>query len=148
MQKIWVILGFFLVLLLAGAVLVFFPGQTEENPAPQLQTAIKDDLLRVEYPRIGEKISSPLVVRGEARGNWYFEASFPIEVRDASGAVLAQGYAQAQGDWMTTEYVPFESIVLAFPPQTPGSAGSVILHKDNPSGLPENEDQLVIPVVF
>ncbi|MBP7134393.1 hypothetical protein KBA73_04210, partial [Patescibacteria group bacterium] len=73
-------------------------------------------------------------------------ASFPVELRDANNLLLFQGPAQAQGNWMTTNFVPF-SIVLTFPTPTTAT-GSLILRKDNPSGEPQNDDQLVIPVTF
>jgi hypothetical protein len=107
----------------------------------------KEDLIRVTAPETGEVVMSPLVVRGEARGNWYFEASFPIELLDAAGNRIAVNTAQAQGEWMTTEFVPFES-KLIFSSQPAGSKGTLVLHKDNPSGLPENEDELRIPISF
>lgn len=108
----------------------------------------KRDLIQATYPRPGNKVTSPLVATGEARGNWFFEASFPVSVLSAEGEVVGQGYAEAQGEWMTTEFVPFKSISIEFTPQPAGSAGTVVLHKDNPSGLPEHDDSLVIPVVF
>jgi hypothetical protein len=107
----------------------------------------KQDLIRVTSPMPGDSIASPMTVSGEARGTWYFEASFPYELRTASGTVIAQGPVQASGDWMTTEFVPF-SVDISFPAQPKGSTGTLLLKKDNPSGLPANEDALTIPVVF
>lgn len=108
--------------------------------------ASKDHLIRVTGPKDGELVKSPLVVAGEARGNWYFEASFPVQLLDANGTELAILPAQAQGEWMTTEFVPF-SVTLSFPqPTTP--TGTLVLKKDNPSGLPEYDDELRIPVRF
>lgn len=107
----------------------------------------KRDLIRADFPRPNATVGSPLSLSGEARGNWYFEASFPIELRDADGKLLAQHYAEAQGEWMTTEFVPFKS-TLTFTKPPSGTRGTLILHKDNPSGLPEHEDELTIPVRF
>lgn len=103
-------------------------------------------LIKVSSPQLGETITSPLVVQGEARGNWYFEASFPVTLEDTNGNVLVETFAQAQGEWMTTEFVPFET-TLNF---NSGSLkeGVIVLHKDNPSGLPENDDRYEIPVNF
>lgn len=106
------------------------------------------DVVSVTFPTKGAGITSPLNVTGKARGPWYFEASFPIEVLNASGTVIGQGYAEAQSDWMTTEFVNFKSINITFPPQPSGSKGTVVLHKDNPSGLPEHAQSLEIPVSF
>lgn len=109
-------------------------------------SVINDPMIRVTAPRANETVSSPLHITGEARGNWYFEASFPVRLEDANGNVLAQAPAQAQGEWMTTEFVPF-SVDLTFP--TPATeTGTLILQKDNPSGLPEHDDERRIPVRF
>ena len=110
------------------------------------ESASKDDLIIVTSPSINAEVSSPLTVTGLARGNWYFEASFPVRLIDSSGTELAVGVAQAQSDWMTTEYVPF-SVTLTFTPTT-AIGGVLILEKDNPSGLAENANELRIPVRF
>lgn len=108
----------------------------------------KQGLIVASSPTPGSAVSSPIVVTGEARGTWYFEASFPIEVRDASNAIIGQGYGQAQSDWMTEDFVPFQSVAISFAPQPAGSSGTLILRKDNASGLPEHDDELVIPITF
>lgn len=107
----------------------------------------KQDSIRATSPAPGATITSPLTVVGEARGTWYFEASFPYELQDAGGNTIAQGPVQAQADWMTEDFVPF-SVSITFPPQPAGSKGTLILKKDNPSGLPQNEDELEIPITF
>lgn len=104
------------------------------------------DLIKVSEPKIESKITSPLVIKGEARGQWFFEASFPIKLLDGNGQILAQGIAQAQGGWMTTDWVPFVAQLKFFKPTT--KSGSLILLKDNPSGLPANDNQIIIPVIF
>lgn len=105
-----------------------------------------DDLIRVTTPLPDTIVQSPLTVTGTARGNWYFEASFPVELIDANGKQLAIKPAQAQGEWMTTEFVPF-SVTLIFPKPTTAT-GTLILRKDNPSGLLEHEDSISILVRF
>jgi hypothetical protein len=107
----------------------------------------KTDLIKITSPRPGEKVASPLSITGEARGTWYFEASFPVELQDANGNVLALHYAQAQGEWMTEDFVPFVSEITFAAPAS-GTKGKLILRKDNPSGLPEHDDSLIIPVSF
>lgn len=92
-------------------------------------------------------VSSPLGLTGKARGNWYFEGSFPVELRNSSGRVIAEGFAEAQSAWTTPEFVPFKA-TLTFAAPSFGSAGTLILRKDNPSGLPERDDELVVPIVF
>lgn len=108
----------------------------------------KSDLIRVFSPEPQASISSAekVKVSGEARGQWYFEASFPIEVKDNSGQVIGSGIAQAQGGWMTIDFVPFMAEII-IKDNYVGPA-EIILHRDNPSGLPENNDELVVPIVL
>jgi hypothetical protein len=106
----------------------------------------KSDLIKVETPQAGQAITSPLVIKGQARGSWYFEAVFPIVLRDAAGQEVARAQGHATGDWMTTDFVPFEATLTFTAPTT--ATGTLVFEKDNPSGLPENDDQLVIPVSF
>ena len=106
----------------------------------------KMDLIRIEYPRPNSEVESPLAVRGQARGNWYFEASFPVQLYDQKGNLLATGIAQAQDDWMTEEFVEFKADVVFNKPE--GNSGTLILKKDNPSGLSEYDDFLEVPVLF
>jgi len=106
----------------------------------------KTDLIRITNPRPNQTISSPLTVTGEARGNWFFEASFPIKLLDENGQQIAIAVAQAKGEWMTTDFVPFEA-TLEFSAAN-SKKGKLVLEKDNPSGLPEYDDSLIVPVVF
>ena len=106
----------------------------------------KQNLIRVQKPRPNETIQSPLEIKGEARGHWFFEASFPVKLLDSEGQVLATGIAQALSDWMTEDFVLFEVKIEFQKPKT--KKGLLILEKDNPSGLPENADELRIPVRF
>ncbi|MDO8601983.1 MAG: Gmad2 immunoglobulin-like domain-containing protein [bacterium] len=104
------------------------------------------DLIRVDAPVSNALVSSPLIISGSARGSWYFEASFPVQLLDANGGVLFEGPMQAQGDWMTSEFVPFNQQITFALPKT--QTGTLVLKNDNPSGLPENDKELRIPVKF
>ena len=106
----------------------------------------KINLIRVATPRPNQTIPKPVIIKGEARGTWFFEASFPIKIIDKNGNQLGTGVAQAQGEWMTEDFVPFETVIQFTAPTT--DTGSLILEKDNPSGLPQYDDQLVIPIKF
>ncbi len=109
----------------------------------------KTDLIRINAPRPNQTISSPLTITGEARGNWFFEASFPVILTNWDGLIIAQGIAQAKSDWMTTDFVPFEAtLTFTVDKNAYSNNGSLILKKDNPSGLPQNDDALEIPIVF
>jgi hypothetical protein len=106
----------------------------------------KMDLIRISNPRPNQTITGPLVVKGEARGYWFFEASFPVKLFDERGNLLTTAIAQAKSDWMTEEFVPFEA-ELNFTVSV-RQKGALILQKDNPSGLPEHDDELRVPVIL
>ena len=104
------------------------------------------DKVKVFTPLPNSVVLSPFSVKGEARGFWFFEASFPVRLYDGNGKEIAVAIAQAQGEWMTTEFVSF-SATLTFPlPDT--TEGRLVFEKDNPSGLPEHDDQVSFPVRF
>lgn len=104
------------------------------------------DLINVERPKPGAIVTSPLLINGMARGYWYFEASFPVRIFDDHGIELGVAIAQAGGDWMTKEFVPFAAILEFKKPST--EKGVLVLQKDNPSGLPEHDAELRIPIGF
>src|SRR3989344_3894003 len=97
-------------------------------------------------PLPNQTISNAFIVQGAARGPWYFEASFPVTLQKPDGTVLNQTPAQAQGDWMTTELVPFTATLVA--PSTYHGPATLVIKKDNPSGLPEHDASIEIPIVI
>ena len=112
----------------------------------KINPAEKSNLIKVDSPLPNQEISSPLSVTGQARGYWFFEASFPVRLLDGNGKEIAIKPAEAQDDWMTEEFVPFKAVLEFKMPST--DFGTLILEKDNPSGLPEKADELRIPVRF
>jgi hypothetical protein len=105
-----------------------------------------DSIRNVQLVPTGDRVLSPLIIAGEAR-LWYFEASFPVKLMDQNNRTLVETYASADGDWMTEDWVPFTSELIFTPPPA-GTRGKLILMKDNPSGLPEHDDRVEIPVMF
>ncbi len=128
-------------------------------PAPSVPDDVqamidaKADLITLVTPVPNGIVDSPLIVTGSARGTWFFEASFPVILTNWDGLIIAEGVATAEGEWMTTDFVPFRA-TLDFTNPYPENGqdfmkrGSLILKKDNPSGLPEHDDALEIPVRF
>jgi len=104
------------------------------------------DVIQVTSLRPNQLIASPLTITGQARGTWYFEANFPLELQDANGTVLVTAFGTATGEWMTEDFVPFTAELTFTQPTTP--TGNLIIKNSNPSGLPENEKTLRIPVKF
>ncbi|MDD2353788.1 MAG: Gmad2 immunoglobulin-like domain-containing protein [Patescibacteria group bacterium] len=115
----------------------------KELPSANSQKEIVNVL--VSYPLPGVSVSSPLNIKGMARGVWFFEATFPLTMETKSKEIIATSYASAEADWMTEDFVPF-SATLNF--ETEESEGNLIVHRANPSGLKENDAYISIPLKF
>jgi hypothetical protein len=129
------------------------PALPEVAPDIQAQIDAKSDLITLTSPVPNGVFESGATISGQARGYWFFEASFPFYLTNWDGLIIAEGFATATGEWMTEEFVPFTTTVEFSNPYTAGDPdfmkrGTLILKKDNPSGLPENDDALEIPVRF
>lgn len=139
----------FIIIAAVVAVLVWL----KYGKAPERNSVVYKDLIEIYSPLPEGEISSPLKITGRARGNWFFEASFPVVLTDWDGRIIAEWHAQAQGEWMTEDFVPFEAVLEFESPYSPGDQdfmkrGALILRKDNPSGLSEFDDALEITVFF
>ena len=124
-------------------------NQLVETSAPT--SVIYKDIVEIASPLPSSTITSPVTITGRARGNWYFEASFPVMIVDWDGKIIAQGVATAQSDWMTTDFVPFKATLSFNTADISGhysNKGTLILKKDNPSGLSKNDDAFEIPVIL
>ncbi len=102
--------------------------------------------ISITIPTLNQLVSTPLNVSGRARGSWYFEASAPVIVKDSTGKTIGQGHVEAEGDWMTSEFVPFHGTVTFTNPTT--ATGSIVFMNDNPSGDPERSKSVTVPVRF
>ncbi len=135
-------IGILVVILIGGGTYFFF--QKESSTTYDDALIKTDERITLQSPKPYEVVTSPLTLQGEARGYWFFEASFPLQLIDASGKVLATTYAQANGEWMTENFVPFTATFEFLEPTT--ELGTLILKRDNPSGLPEHDASIQIPV--
>jgi len=143
-KKIFLII--MVVLIVAGFGVFSFRSTFTEETGNELD---KTDFIRVENPRPNQTIKSPLTITGEARGYWFFEASFPVVLVNWDGLIIAQGIATAESEWMTTDFVPFTATLSFIADKNAYSnKGTLILRKDNSSGLPEHDDALEVPVIF
>lgn len=104
------------------------------------------DLVLLAQPQEGSRIRDPLIIKGKARGHWFFEGSFTATLLDANGQILAEDAVLATDNWMSDSYVEFYAELTYPKPET--VAGTLILEKANPSGLPEHAAKRAIPVVF
>jgi hypothetical protein len=123
-----------------------YPRQCSANGQTFVEEITGNDKINIISPKPNETIASPLKIAGEAKGSWYFEASFPIKLEDEAGNIIAQTTAAAQSDWMTENMVPFFAD-LTFNSGTT-TKGFLVFANDNPSGLPENDESIKIPVLF
>jgi len=122
-------------------------NSTEETIIEATYTSTTSDEIFVTTPVPGAVITSPLTIRGQARGTWYFEATAPVVLVDWDGLIIAEGYVTAQGNWMTQEFVTFLGS-LTFERPAYGEAGVLIFKADNPSGLPIYDRAVEIPIRF
>lgn len=127
---------------------------TEPLPAEEPQSQVhytntSADEIVVASPVPGSEIESPLTVSGTARGFWFFEASASVTLVNWDGLIIAEGIIEAQEDWMTENFVPFEGqLVFTAPDTSVSDRGTLIIHNANPSGLPENDKAIELPVEF
>jgi len=153
----WLLGIILVIILLVGLGLALSPStpETPEMPTstPPVTTPTTtatnstdiSNLIVVDAPKASSTVASKFEIKGKARGNWYFEASFPAEIKDKSGKQIWIAPVQAQGEWMTTEFVPF---VMTADLGTYKGPATLILSKDNPSGLPEYDASVSIPLVI
>lgn len=126
------------------------PTQTEVESATNLPNigspATSDDIV-VLNPASGNTVNSPITLSGQARGNWFFEATAPVVVIDTSGTILGRGIIRAQGNWMTTDLVPFSGTV-SYSATPDSTAGAIVFLNDNPSGQASTSKYMIVPVYF
>lgn len=120
-------------------------GNTGVTPTPTPTAQPLHARIDVTFPKANASVPKKFTVTGKAPGNWFFEASAPIMVQAPDGSKIAQGQMQALDDWMTTELVNFKADITINPAYS--GPATLVLLKDNPSGLPENEDSLEIPII-
>lgn len=109
-------------------------------------TSGKSIKINIFSPLKNSIIASPLTVIGQTPGSWSFEGTFPIRIINSSGETISSGVGSLIGEWMTTDLVPFTSTLSWSEGQV--GTGYLIIQKDNPSGLAENDDSISIPIRF
>ncbi len=129
-----------------------YVGRTGPHCAFVCPEVTTNERVRLNSLLPGAVVTSPLTIAGEAAG-WYFEGSFPVSLVNWDGLIVAEGVATAEGDWMTSDFVPFTSTFTFVSPYKAGDPdfmkwGALILKKDNPSGLPEHAESIEIPISF
>lgn len=138
-----------IVMLIALAIWLAFSQIKKEPRATEVPEKItynkaSADLIVVDLPPPGAVTGKEFSVMGRARGYWFFEASFPIELYDKDGKLLYTAIAQAEGEWMTENFVPFKALIKA--PISYIGPATLVLRKDNASGLPEHDASISFPI--
>lgn len=122
-----------------------YPEQCRTPDGRTFSRIVEEALIEVTDPQPGDDVGGTFLIEGRARGMWYFEASFPVDLLDGDGNVIASVPAQALSDWMTEEFVPFQA-TLTVPASAFAQDGELVLRKANASGLPEHDDEVRVPV--
>ena len=135
-----------LIVILVVAFLVFDIGR-KPAIAPGINATTTDVQIVVSYPEDNQEVLSPIKISGKARGNWFFEGSFPIQLVDANGNILGTSIATSSEDWMTTEFINFNS-ELSFEKSTSTRRAVLVLKKDNPSGISDFDQSVFVRVIL
>lgn len=112
--------------------------------APEEQATFSNEVI-ILNPKQNQLVTSPLKVEGQALGSWFFEASLPVKLMDSDKQIIVSHYGTAQDDWMTEKPVKFVSDLVF---STNATSGFLVISKDNPSGLPQNDASVSVPVRF
>jgi len=112
----------------------------KDNPRPL------DSVIQVTSPLPNATVQSPIKIRGKALGYFFFEAVMPVTLTDEDGNVLAEFYARAEDDWMTSGWVTFTSTINYDAPA--GTKAWLRLENDDPSDGEGYQRAIIIPVVL
>ncbi|MEO6077898.1 MAG: Gmad2 immunoglobulin-like domain-containing protein [Candidatus Andersenbacteria bacterium] len=145
MKKIIIFVTILAVLVVFGTGIYFLNTQKNLTPVLMPSPSPANPLITVNTPQSGSIIAHAFTITGTARGSWYFEASFPIHIQNAAGTDIASTTARAQEEWMTDAFVPFQATINI--PAAYSGPATIVLEKDNPSGLPQNAASIQIPII-
>jgi hypothetical protein len=109
---------------------------------------VGNEYIEVSHPQANEIISGNTVtIKARVLSPWLFEAVAPIEVTDQNGKILGNGKITGPNDWMTQNGWMQIDAQVGF--KNNGSKkGFVVFRRDNPSGKPENDMMVKVPVQF
>ncbi len=107
--------------------------------------------IEMENPLPRQQVTSPIEVRGMAPGTWFFEASMTARLETAEEDLETEAIITTTAEeWMTTEQIPFEGTIpySRTPALNDTISATLIIRAANPSGLPEHEKFLRIPLTL
>lgn len=117
-------------------------GQTKWDKSERIKVS---DYIKVTSPLPFQEVSNKLKIKGEAKGTYFFEANFPLDLVLENGEIVSH-YATAKSDWMTENFVPFEAEIDLS--QIEPQKAELKFKRANPSDLPENDMVLTIPLII
>lgn len=149
----------FLIVLVAGAVFLLndttlqkiqstpTPTASSASDAPQTSSPPSENPSEVTVlePKAGSTVKSPFVIKGQAPGSWLFEGQTIARLERTDGTIITQSILLAESEWMTVEQVNFSGSMKFTKPAGVTEVNLVIV-KENPSGLPENDDSFIVPL--
>ena len=111
-------------------------------------TVVSTELpIQVSTPKDNQEVGNPIKISGKAKGTWFFEGSFPIQLVDSSGNILGHGIATSTEDWMTENFINF-SAEISYTKATSTKRALLVLSKDNPSDNPDLDQSIFVPVIL
>ena len=120
---------------------------TLDSSVSSVQHVTKTNKDLVSFSLIsGSTVSGKLEIMGAIAGGYFNEGSMPVTILDADKKILKITSATAKSDWTTAAPILFTS-ALDFTGLPKGPA-FIELHNDNPSGMPQNDKSILIPIVI
>lgn len=118
---------------------------SESTSALQTNKPATTNPIIVDSIATGQAISLPLTVTGKVVGNWFFEGSFPVVMKDSNGNQIGVALAHSPEDWMTANVIPFS---VTLPTTSYRGTGTLTFTKDNPTDEAQFDASYVVPVIF
>lgn len=139
-QKLLVILLLFILTL--GVGYYFLREKLPEDNSLKTEKGIPLELI---YPQPNTEVGCEFELSGKISNQWFFEGSFPVSIV-VDGKTVLETQALTEEEWTKEGDISFYSKIKC----DSGCVGSgnIVLKKDNPSDLPENDDSFSIPVTF
>lgn len=141
MKKVFLIISIIVVIaIIIVSFILLWPKKQEKLP---LDTEIG---IEVFLPKIDEEIFTPLEIKGTVKGNGWigFEGQVgTVKLLDSEGNKLAEGILKATTDWMQSS-IRFETTLDFISLNI--DTGTLVFHNENPSGLPQNNREFILPI--
>lgn len=103
----------------------------------------KNEELIIDRPVLDKAVSCPLQIKGKISGSWFFEASFAIDIKQ-NNRIIETIVATTEDDWMTKEKVSFKANYDC--QNCSNGPLDLIFKKENPSDIPEKDDQVLVSI--